>query len=239
MGLRSDSVAGARFLAAVREGRGVPRCPQCGRPSLDWVSVATRGLLAHRCNSLSAEAAQPELGFFTAKALVWEKEFLAGLGDGRHHLRVRVEVEDIFWAHYDQGGSVSGARAVAGVGQATAYRWLQARFIALRDAGMSRAAAARQLVKAERQAIRDSGRHVQLLVLPRRPTQRQVQLVEVERRYWELMRAGVSNAAASRLLGMHRKSGTRIRKKSHHQTPWDRRDPRTTAAGICLSLIHI
>ena len=82
----------------------------------------------------------------------------------------------------------------------------------------SRRAIARERVKAERHAIRDSGRHVQLLELPRRPTHRQVQLVELERRYWELMRAGVSNAAASRLLGMPRKSGTRIRKKSHHQT---------------------
>ena len=54
-------------------------------------------------------------------------------------------MEDIFWVHCGEGGSLSGARAVSGVGQATAYRWLEARFIALRDAGMPRAAAARQL----------------------------------------------------------------------------------------------
>jgi hypothetical protein len=50
---------------------------------------------------LDAEEAQADLGSFTAKAQVWEEEFLAGLGDGRHHLRVRVEVGDIFWTHYD------------------------------------------------------------------------------------------------------------------------------------------
>ena len=119
-------------------------------PPAVWGSIPGLGIggyanafLALRSNGLSAEAAQADLGCFTAKAQFWEAEFLAGLGDGRHHLRVRVEVEDIFWAHYDHGGSLSGARAVSGVGQATAYRWLRARFTALRDAGMSRAATAR------------------------------------------------------------------------------------------------
>src|SRR5680860_1240575 len=141
MGLRSDSVAGVRFLAAVREGRGIkPAARSVGVHPWTGYRWLREAFLAHRCNGLSAEAAQSELGFFTAKALVWEEEFLAGLGDGRHHLRVRVEVEDIFWAHYGEGGSVSRARADAGVGQATAYRWLQARFIALRDGGLSRAA---------------------------------------------------------------------------------------------------
>ena len=244
MRLRSDSVAGVRFLAAVREGRGIkPAARSVGIHPDSGYRLLRRAFLTLRSQGLDAEAAQSELGCFTAKAQVWEEEFLAGMGDGRHHFRVRVEVEDIFWAHFGAGGSLATASALAGVSRSTGYRWLEARFTALRDAGVSRAAAARQLrlsrgrseqwesgrrqycrdlarqrVKAERQAILDSGRHVQLLELPRRPSQRQVQLVEVERRYWELMRAGVSNAAASRLLGMHRKSGTRIRKKSHHQT---------------------
>ena len=244
MAFRSDSVAGVRFLAAVREGRGIkPAARSVGIHPWTGYRWLREAFLVLRRNGLDAVAAQADLGCFTAKAQVWEEEFLAGLGDGRHHLRVRVEVEDIFWAHYDQGGSLSTASALAGVSRSTGYRWLEAQFTALRDSGMSRAAAARQLrlsrgrseqwesgrrqyrrdvarsrVKAERQAILDSGRHVQLLELPRRPSHRQVQLVELERRYWELMRAGVSNAAASRLLGMHRKSGTRIRKKSHHQT---------------------
>ena len=144
MGLRSDSVAGVRFLAAVHEGRGIkPAARSVGVHPWTGYRWLREAFLAHRCNGLSAEAAQSELGCFTAKALVWEEEYFAGLGDGRHHLGVRVEVEDIFWAHNGEGGSLSGARAVSGVGQATAYRWLEARFIALRDAGMPRAAAAR------------------------------------------------------------------------------------------------
>ena len=244
MGLRSDSVAGVRFLAAVREGRGIkPAARSVGVHSWTGYRWLREAFLCLRSNGLDAEAAQAELGFFTAKALVWEDEFLAGLGDGRHHLRVGVEVEDLFWAHFEQGGSLSGARAVAGVGQGTAYRWWRARFTALRDGGMSRAATARQLrlsrdrsdrweledrqsrrdvarerVKAERHAILDSGRHVQLLQLPRKPSHRTVQLIDLERRYWELMRTGTSNTEACRLLGMHRQAGTRIRKKSHHQT---------------------
>ena len=244
MGLRSDSVAGVRFLAAVREGRGIkPAARSVGIHSWTGYRLLREAFLVLRSNGLDAEAAQAELGCFTAKAQVWEQEFLAGLGDGRHHLRVRVEVESIFWVHYDRGGALLGACEVAGVSRSTGYRWLLSRFTALRDSGMSRAAAARQLrlsrgrserwelerrqhrrdvagerVKAERNAVRDSGRHVQLLELPRRPSHRQVRLVGLEQRYWELMRAGVSNTAACRLLGMHRQAGTRIRRKSHHQT---------------------
>jgi transposase, IS30 family len=191
MAFRSDSVSGVRFLAAVHEGRGIkPAARSVGVHPWTGYRRLREAFLALRSNGLDAEAAQDDLGCFTAKAQVWEKEFLAGLGNGRHHLRVRAEVEDIFWAHYDQGGSLSTASALAGVSRSTGYRWLQARFTALRDCGMSRAAAARQLrlsrgrsqrwelerrqyqrdvarsrVKAERHAIRDSGRHVQLLEL--------------------------------------------------------------------------
>src|SRR5665647_286028 len=146
MAFRSDSVAGVRFLAAVLEGRGIkPAARSVGvHPWTGylWLREAFQTL---RSQGLDAEAAQADLGCFTAKAQVWEEEFLAGLGDGRHHLRVRVEVEDIFWAHYEQGGSLSTASALAGVSRSTGYRWLQAQFTALRDSGMSRAAAARQL----------------------------------------------------------------------------------------------
>jgi len=261
MGLRSDSVAGVRFLAAVHEGRGIkPAARSVGIHPWTGYRLLREAFLTLRSQGLDAEEAQADLGCFTAKAQVWEEEFLAGLGDGRHHLRVRVEVESIFWAHYDQGGSLSTASALAGVSRSTGYRWLEAQFTALRDSGMSRAAAARQLrlsrgrserwelerrqyrrdvagerVKAERHAIRDSGRHVQLLELPRRPSPRQVRLAGLEQRYWELMRAGVSNTEACRLLGMHRQAGTRIRKRSHHQTLRPMR-PTTLDSGRYLSL---
>lgn len=109
MALRSDSVAGVRFLAAVHEGRGIkPAARSVGVHSWTGYRWLREAFLALRSNGLDAEAALADLGFFTAKAQVWEEEFLASLGDGRHHLRVRVEVEDIFWAHFDEGGSVSG-----------------------------------------------------------------------------------------------------------------------------------
>src|SRR5665811_1270384 len=84
MGLRSDSVAGVRFLAAVREGRGIkPAARSVGVHPWTGYRWLREAFLAHRCNGLTAVAAQSELGCFTAKALVGEEEFLAGLGDGR------------------------------------------------------------------------------------------------------------------------------------------------------------
>ena len=137
MGLRSDSVAGVRFLAAVREGRGIkPAARSVGVHPWTGYRWLREAFLALRSNGLDAEAAQADLGCFTAKAQVWEEEFLAGLGDGRHHLRVRVEVEDIFWVHYGAGGSLPTASALAGVSRSTGYRWLEAQFTALRDSGI-------------------------------------------------------------------------------------------------------
>src|SRR5450756_1746784 len=87
MGLRSDSVAGVRFLAAVREGRGIkPAARSVGVHPWTGYRWLREAFLAHRCNGLSAVAAQSELGFFTAKALVWEEEFLAGLGLSLIHI---------------------------------------------------------------------------------------------------------------------------------------------------------
>jgi len=134
MGLRSDSAAGTRFLAAVREGRDIkPAARSVGVNPWTGYRWLREAFLALRRKGLDVEAALAELGCFTAKAAVWEQEFLAGPGDGRHHLRVQVKVENVFWAHYDQSGSLSVAAAVAGVGRSTAYRWLQSRFNASID----------------------------------------------------------------------------------------------------------
>ena len=37
-------------------------------------------------------------------------------------------------------------------------------------------------------------------------------------RYWELMRSGLTNTEASRILGMHRNTGARIRARHQQQT---------------------
>jgi len=93
MGIRSDSAAGVRFLAAVHEGRGIkPAARSVGIHPDTGYGLLRRAFLTLRSQGLDAQAAQSDLGCFTAKAQVWEQEFLAGLGDGRHHFRVRVEV---------------------------------------------------------------------------------------------------------------------------------------------------
>src|ERR1035437_2886287 len=136
MAFRSDSVAGVRFSAGVHEGRGInPAARSVGVHPWTGYRWLREAFLAHRCNGLSAEAAQSELGFFTAKALLWEEEFLAGLGDGRHHLRVRVEVEDIFWAHYGAGCSLPTASALAGVSRSRGYRCVGALLLPSAGAG--------------------------------------------------------------------------------------------------------
>jgi hypothetical protein len=88
MAFRSDSVAGFRFLAAVHEGRGIePAARSVGVHPWTGYRWLREAFLALRSNGFDVEAAQADLGCFTAKAQVWEEEFLAGLGDGRHHSR--------------------------------------------------------------------------------------------------------------------------------------------------------
>ena len=82
MAFRSDSVAGVRFLAAVHEGRGVkPAARSVGVHPWTGYRWLREAFLALRSQGLDAEAAQGDLGCFTAKAQVWEQEFLAGLVD--------------------------------------------------------------------------------------------------------------------------------------------------------------
>ena len=74
MGLRSDSVAGVRFLVAVDEGRGIkPAARSVGVHSWTGYRWLRKAFLVLRCNGLDAEAAQAELGCFTAKAAVWRR----------------------------------------------------------------------------------------------------------------------------------------------------------------------
>ena len=80
MWLRSDSAAGTRFLAAVREGRGIkPAARSVGVNPWAGYRWLREAFLALRRNGLDLEAAQAELGCFTVKARVWEEELLAGL----------------------------------------------------------------------------------------------------------------------------------------------------------------
>ena len=223
MVLRSDSAAGVRFLASVREGRGLKRS---GRAAGVHPEVGYRWLresfLALRADGLSSVEAQTQLGIFSARVAVWDGEHAEARGDGRHHLRLPPEVESEFWARYFAGWTLADLCGELGVGRSTAYRWLRLRFLTLRVEGVSARSAGRRLrvgprragvweaerrqvladaraeqAAAERRARRTSARHVELLTAPR--NRGKVELREA--RYWELMRRGMTNTAACRLLG--------------------------------------
>jgi len=77
MGLRSDSAAGTRFLAAAHEGRGIkPAARSVGVHPWTGYRWLREAFLVLRRNALDVEAAQAELGCCTAKAQVWDEEFL-------------------------------------------------------------------------------------------------------------------------------------------------------------------
>ena len=70
---------------------------------------------------------------------------------------------------------------------------------------------------ARREALRSSRQFADVAARPARSeaTQRRATRDDA---YWQLMRSGETNASASRLLGMHRRPGTNIRRAQQHQT---------------------
>jgi len=88
----------------------------------------------------------------------------------------------------------------------------------------------RVVAAAERRAVRDSARHIEELLT----TPQQTAKEQRDTRYWELMRSGLTNTAACKVLGVHRKTGSRIRRLHHQQTAPRTQLPR--ASGRYLSL---
>jgi IS30 family transposase len=87
MYLRSDSAAGVRFLAAVKEGRGLkPSARAAGIGKTTGYRWLRESFVALRGQGFSVEAAQAELGFCSPLMLEWEKQRLARPREGRHHL---------------------------------------------------------------------------------------------------------------------------------------------------------
>lgn len=241
MYLRSDSVAGVRFLAAVREGRGVkPSAQAAGVGKAIGYRWLRESFLALRESGCSVEDAQVELGYFSALVLEWDEQLLTDLGGRRHHLAVDRAVEDAFWRCFLAGHTFEAARWSAGIGRSTAYRWWQQRFVQLREQGLSARAAGHRLrvpparVKAweshrrrageharrqreavDRRAVRQSARHAELLLRARAPRS-DVELRDT--RYWQLMRCGMTNTAACKILGVTRRTGGRIRARYRQQT---------------------
>jgi IS30 family transposase len=239
--LRRESAAGVRFLACVREGRGLKpsaRAAGVGKETgYRWLRESF-GVL--RDAGLSAEEAQAALGYRSPRVVLWEQQRASQLANGnRHHLAVAAEVEKAFWDAFAGGASLEAAARSAGVARSTGYRWLDRRFVALRDVGVARrvavarlrlspaqaktwetgrkravAAARAEAAADERRAIRDSARYAEQLLAGRRRTKAE----DREARYWELMRSAMSNTAACRVLGMSRRTGTLIRKRRRHQS---------------------
>jgi IS30 family transposase len=123
MYLRSTSAAGVRFLAAIKEGRGLKRSAREAGVSKTigyrWLRERYLGL---RREGNSVVEATAELGFTTAKMLAWEADVTRDTD--RHHLRVDVRAEDAFWVAFDRGQRMDLAAAVAGVSRSTGYRWI-------------------------------------------------------------------------------------------------------------------
>jgi IS30 family transposase len=235
-----DSAAAVRFLASVREGRGLkPSARAAGVGKETGYRWLRESFLALRDEGLSSAEAQARLGVVSARVAVWDRERAERPIDGRHHLQVPVDVEEGFWSHYLAGVSLDDAARSVGVGRSTAYRWLKRRFMGLRAEGFSARVAGRRvrvvaarsaawenerkqdLEKAraergvaERRARREALRHVEQLMAPRKRTK----VEQREERYWELMRQGMTNTAACKLLGVSRRTGGLIRQRHRHQT---------------------
>jgi hypothetical protein len=241
MYLRSDSAAGVRFLAAVKEGRGLkPSARAAGIGMATGYRWLRESFVALRGQGLSVEAAQAELGFCSPLMLEWEEQRLARPREGRHHLAVGADVEDAFWRCFLAGGRLDAALRAAGGSRATGYRWWRARFLARREQGLTVRAAARELRvppararrwederrkaaerasrerdAAGRRAVLGSARHAELLMAGRAPRS-DVQARDT--RYWQLMRSGLTNTAACMILGVNRRTGGLIRARYRQQS---------------------
>jgi IS30 family transposase len=251
MYLRSTSAAGVRFLAAIKEGRGLKRSAREAGVSKTigyrWLRERYLGL---RREGNSVVEATAELGFTTAKMLAWEADVTRDTD--RHHLRVDVRAEDAFWVAFDRGQRMDLAAAVAGVSRSTGYRWIIKRFDRLRQDGLTVRACqerlrltdsaaevcerrrvarvqvtAKETRAAQHEAVVSSNRYADQAsgALPSRAEKRRAERAV---KYWQLMREGFSNAEACRLLGMHRRTGTGLRQAAHFQIPSLRIPPATT-----------
>lgn len=234
-----DSPTGLRFLAFIREGRGLkPSARAAGIGKETGYRWLRDECLRLRGEGLDHAAAQIGLGFSSGRADEWNERFLEER-NGRHHFQVEPAVEEAFWSSYLGGAVLEAAAAAAGVSRATGYRWLYGRFMSLRamlpaaqeredlrlSPGTSAAWEARRkkhlraekarLQQAGQDGIRQSRLVAERVALSLSPARKRRALRET--RYWELVRSGASNAQACRMLGMSRHIGTRLRNQRAEQ----------------------
>ena len=242
MYLSSSSAAGIRFLASVKHGHGLK--PSARHAGIDK-EVGYRWLreeyLRLRRNGKTPSETTAELGFTTSRLVAWEAD--VGQVKDRHHLRVERDEEAKFWAAFDRGKSLGEAAKAAGVSRSTGYRWMHNRFDQLRQSKvtvsrcqshlrltdrlilnferdrLSRLSKERNAATASQHAaFLSSGRYADQMLGAVLSEAQQRRAARAEK-YWQLMRNGVSNAEACRLLGMHRRTGTQLRRASNFQIP--------------------
>ncbi|MET4705988.1 hypothetical protein [Frigoribacterium sp. UYMn621] len=99
MYLSSASAAGVRFLAAIKEGRGLKRSArEAGvNKEVGYRWLRERYLVLRRAGKTMVETTA-ELGFTTSRLLAWEADVTRDTD--RHHLRVDARAEDAFWAAF-------------------------------------------------------------------------------------------------------------------------------------------
>jgi IS30 family transposase len=242
MYLSSSSASGIRFLASIKHGHGLK--PSARHAGIDK-EIGYRWLreeyLRLRRNGKTPSETTAELGFTTSRLVAWEAD--VGQVKDRHHLRVDVDEESTFWAAFDRGKSLGEAAKAAGVSRSTGYRWMHSRFDQLRQSKVTVRRCQGQLrltdrlslnferdrlarrseernaaTAAQHAAFLSSGRYADQMLGAVLSEAQQRRAARAEK-YWQLMRNGVSNAEACRLLGMHRRTGTQLRRASNFQIP--------------------
>jgi len=132
MRLDKSSPAGLRLFSSLRAGRSLTKSARAAgvgkRPAQRWIREVFNEL---RDAGLSVLEAQESLGFASSLMPAWDHARL--VSDNRHHLQRPIEVESAFWSAFDSGASLRVAMGLAGVGRSTGYRWLQRRFLQLRE----------------------------------------------------------------------------------------------------------
>ncbi len=257
MYLSSSSPAGIRFLASIKQGNGLkPTARAAGIDKEVGYCWLRESYLRLRRDGLSPAGATAAIGFTTSRLPAWEA---AVSGDtGRHHLQASIEDEAIFWATFEGGNSLEQSGLASGVSSSTAYRWLHVRFNQFRDSKvtlkrcrallrltdqrcrsfererLARLAKERNAAAAAQHAAVLSSNRYADQVLASTVSEAQQRRTERATKYWQLMREGTSNAEACRLLGMHRRTGTLLRRATNYQIPSLK--PRLAAAGRYLDV---
>lgn len=241
MFLSPSSPTAIRFYAAIKGGTGLKAASRLvGIHHSVGDRLLRLAYLERRHAGLSMIDAVTDLGYHPSRATVWEAHLEK---DDRHHLSVDAVVEDRFWAAFIGGTHPSEAAKEVGVSRTTAGRWVQARFSRLREEGATVRRAktelrltenrahefeerrlaghrrtARRETAAQRSAVAGASDHADAVLREARPAS----VIKFDQRrhdYWDLMRTGLSNADACRMLGMSRVIGTRLRKQAGYKIP--------------------